>query len=350
MSSPIRVMIAEPDEDALGILRRVIARDRRFEPVGAATTGQQVLEELETLEPDVLFLALEIGDPSGIDVLTRIGEGSREVDVVVTSRSAESRMTMRALAGGALEFVSRASGRSEGSTYEERLDLALRNLAVSVAKRRQSRPVERVESVPVETSSLADAFDLVLIGISTGGPAALEVVLREIAGIRLPPVVIVQHMGRAFTSQLAAMLSRNAGRPVVEAERDMALEPGSIVLAPGGFHTELCRRRPGDRRYRLGVVEDEPVNGCRPSVDVMWRSVAANFDGDVLAFLMTGMGEDGSQGLRALREKGAYCIAQDEATSVVWGMPGAAVRSGLVDEVLSLEEIAVTMRRGIQKS
>ena len=101
---------------------------------------------------------------------------------------------------------------------------------------------------------------------------------------------------------------------------------------------------------RILVVEDEPVNGCRPSVDVMWRSVAANFDGDVLAFLMTGMGEDGSQGLRALREKGAYCIAQDEATSVVWGMPGAAVRSGLVDEVLSLEEIAVTMRRGIQKS
>lgn len=352
----IRVVLAENDEKSGKVIRRQIEKESSAEIVGEAQTGERVLELLEGLEPHALFLDLDIPGLGAMEVLRRAKEQFQDLVIVVVSGSSLASMTMKALSLGALEYVCKQPHPDSPTTYEDQIGRSVRNVKAVLIKHQGSeegngQDIKKSEALDLESmpDSLRKAFDLVVIGISTGGPAALQLILRNISTRDLPPILIVQHMGRLFTPQLAVTLTRSAGRPVVEAKDGMLLEPGSLILAPGGYHTEIGRIAPCESHHRIRIRDHEPVNGCRPSVDVTWRSVARYCKGEVLSILMTGMGEDGALGMKDLRDAGATCVAQDEASSVVWGMPRAAIREGLHHEVLSLVQIAQLVQEGIEK-
>ena len=179
-------------------------------------------------------------------------------------------------------------------------------------------------------------IDLVAIGASTGGPNTLATTFSRFPANLPVPIVVVQHMPPVFTRHLADRLSRESNLPVVEAEDGMVLEAGHAYIAPGDRHMVLARASAGGR---IVLNEDPPVNSCRPSVDVLFHSIEELFGGRVLTVVLTGMGEDGLAGVRALREKDAPVLIQDEASSVVWGMAGAVARAGLADAALPADEL-----------
>jgi two-component system, chemotaxis family, protein-glutamate methylesterase/glutaminase len=175
------------------------------------------------------------------------------------------------------------------------------------------------------------------VGASTGGPRALSAILPDLCGLIDQPILIVQHMPPDFTRSLAESLARQTGRTVIEAADGMPLRKGVVSIAPGGRHL-LLRGSPDSPT--MGLTDQPPENGCRPSADVLFRSAASVLRGGVVAVILTGMGCDGTAGLATIRRAGGHVIAQDEATSTVWGMPGSAVEAGLAHEVLPLDRIA----------
>jgi len=183
--------------------------------------------------------------------------------------------------------------------------------------------------------------ELVAVGVSTGGPNALQALVPKIPKEFPVPIVCVQHMPPMFTTSLAERLDRESAIHVQEGREGMEIQPGNMYIAPGGFHMTVVRG--ADGRMRLKTDQNPPVNSCRPSVDVMFDSVAATATGGVVSVILTGMGSDGANGTRKLRDKGAWSIAQDEATSVVWGMPGAVASQGQADEILPLDRIATRL-------
>jgi len=190
--------------------------------------------------------------------------------------------------------------------------------------------------------------ELVVLGVSTGGPNALQILVPKIPKEFPVPIVCVQHMPPMFTTSLAERLDRESAIHVQEGREGMEIQPGNMYIAPGGFHMTVVRGP--DSRMRLKTDQNPPVNSCRPSVDVMFDSVSATVTGGVLSVILTGMGSDGASGTRRLRDKGAWSIAQDEATSVVWGMPGAVAAQGQADEILPIERIAPRMTEIVSRA
>jgi two-component system chemotaxis response regulator CheB len=187
----------------------------------------------------------------------------------------------------------------------------------------------------------------VVIGTSTGGPRALSALLPDLCTVVELPILIVQHMPPGFTKSLADSLARQTGRKVVEATEGMPLERATVYIAPGARHLLL---RGSSVSPVIALNEQPPENGCRPSADVLFRSAASVLAGEVVAVILTGMGNDGTAGLSAIRRAGGHVIAQDEASSVVWGMPGSAVAAGVVDEVYPLDRIAVAVAAVVQRT
>lgn len=362
MVEKFRVLTAGPNRSATREFHASLEKDGDLELTALVHSESEILEGVRSLEPDILLVDLGMSDAD--EALSTVKSAKAilpDLAVIVVSSVLETNITMKALAAGALEYVAKDSEKLHSTTPKEQLDSALRSAKTFVSK---ARGAERSRSTRTQRShneadskpsvsipkQLEGDFDLILIGISTGGPSALETIFSKLGDRDLPPILIVQHMGRLFTNQLAATLARKSGRTVQEAWRQSELKPNSIYVAPGGFHTEVRVRTPGEEHHRLRVVEDPPVNGFCPSVDVTWQSVARHFKGKVAAFIMTGMGDDGAVGLQHVRESGAVCVAQDEASSVVWGMPGAAVRAGTPHHVLSLDEIRAAFHKGLGRS
>jgi len=207
-----------------------------------------------------------------------------------------------------------------------------------IAARQAIPTLPRRESTP-------GAIDLLAIGVSTGGPNALAELMPAI-GIGLPvPIVIVQHMPPLFTRLLAERIGSVSGIPCREGAADEVLRPGEAWVAPGGFHMEVRRDK---TQVRIALTEDKPENSCRPAVDVLFRSAALAYGPRVLAVVLTGMGQDGLRGSEVIRQAGGQILAQDEASSVVWGMPGAVAEAGLADKILPLNQIAQEIRRRIE--
>jgi len=327
---------------------RFVESSAQARVVGETGCAADVVELAASSDAELVFLDMDFDAPSGTTILKALRDRLPETTVIVMSALSSARATMEALSLGALEYVCTEPGKLQSTPLAPQIERAVHNAWVVNRKPTAKRKSKAAPASDLP-ESLRRSYDMVLIGISTGGPAALEVVVEQLAGADLPPVLIVQHMGRFFTAQLAETLTRAAGRPVKEGREGMMLEPGSIVVAPGGMHCEIGMVAPQEDFHRLRIRDSAPVNGCRPSVDVTWRSFARFFGGDVLSILMTGMGEDGAEGLAVLKGKGAVCVAQDEASSVVWGMPGAAVAAGTPHEVLSLEQIAELLATGVER-
>jgi two-component system chemotaxis response regulator CheB len=310
------------------------------EVIGTASDGTLGLRRIAELHPDVVTLDVEMPGLTGLETLAVIRKDFPHLPVIMystlTERGAEA--TLDALALGAVDYATKPSGAISREDAEEMVRTNLLPLVQLWGKRRASmRTVSRAAAPVLAAASTAPPpkkktgpIQLVVIGISTGGPAALADMMPMLPADLRVPVVIVQHMPPIFTTMLAQRLDSLSKLSVSEAVEFEHPLPGHAYIAPGGQHLEVRKRATG---LTFALTEDEPENSCRPAVDVLFRTAAEATDGHILGVVMTGMGQDGLIGAHLIRQQGGEVLAQDEASSVVWGMPGYVVREGLAKPV-----------------
>ncbi len=357
----MRVLVADDSILYRKVLTETLKSLPEIEVVGSVANGSQVVTKVRELHPDVLTLDIEMPGMNGIEVMNALRQAGLNVNVVVVSSVTLSGglMTLQALENGAFDFIT----KPQGSTRQENERLLREELAprlralghrLDVQKILRSRPacngsepnpstVTPTHGTPNSSAAVSKAKpEMVVIGVSTGGPNALATIFSNLPRLDVP-IVIVQHMPPIFTRLLAENLSSRSLMPVREASHNEEILPGEAYLAPGGKQMRLI---PGSSGVRLlHLSDDPPENSCRPSVDYLFRSVANHFPGKALAVILTGMGDDGTAGLRLLKRTGSNVIAQDQASCVVFGMPKAAIDAGVVDIVAPLENIAGSITR-----
>ncbi|MBP1807579.1 protein-glutamate methylesterase/protein-glutamine glutaminase [Rubellimicrobium aerolatum] len=341
----IRLLIVDDSATMRELIRRAVASDPLIEVVGTACDAREARAAIKALDPDVVTLDIEMPDMNGLDLLDRIMR-LRPTPVVMVSSLTRERAdaTVRALELGAFDCVGKPSPSSPQS-----LDVLPRIIRAAARGRRPAPLVPLPHRGP--GPAVADRRDrtsnvqVVALAASTGGVEALLRVFAELPA-NSPPVVVVQHMPPLFTSSLARRLDRVSPLSVSEATDGAVLAPGVAVIAPGGeTHLEVVGGR--DRPLRCRLVADAPTSGHRPSADRLFSSVAQKVGARSLGVILTGMGADGARGLLAMRQAGAHTIGQDEATSVVFGMPGSALRLGAVAEQLPLQHVAAGIARSL---
>jgi two-component system chemotaxis response regulator CheB len=337
-----RVLVVDDSVVMRRMLAEAVSSDPELEVAGYAANGQIALSLLDQLTPDVVTLDVEMPVMDGLSTLRAIRTSGRRLPIIMfstlTNRGAEA--TIDALASGASDYVAKPAGPGNYDSARERIREALlpkikalcRRSAATQPRAEGSQPRQR----PVQYKRKTEPVKMVTIGCSTGGPNALAQLLPNLPSDFPAPVLIVQHMPPAFTRFLAQRLSGLCRLPVEEAEPGTVVRAGKIWVAPGGYHMVVERV---EQQTRIGITEDPPENSCRPSVDVLFRSVAQVFGSRALAVVLTGMGQDGLRGCEQLASAGTEIVVQDEPTSVVWGMPGFVARGGLADAVLPIEEL-----------
>ena len=374
-SGPIRVMVVDDSAVIRGLITRMLESDEDVSVVSSVGNGQIAVNSLERTPVDVIILDIEMPVMDGLTALPKLIAIDKNVKIIMastlTARNAE--VSIKALSMGATDYVPKPSTSREISGENDfRRDLlekvknfgALRRQqmggAVSARKRPPSAPIGKVRNkkpgddkaakpeIParweLRDPSRVDIRepgkakpDVLAIGSSTGGPQALFAFLKALPKTINVPVVITQHMPATFTTILAEHITRMSGWECKEAKDGDRLEVGKILLAPGDFHMVVEQK--GTERV-VRVNQNPPENFCRPAVDPMLRSVAKVFGARVITVILTGMGNDGEKGSKAIVDAGGTIIAQDEKTSVVWGMPGAVATAGLCSAVLPVEELA----------
>ena len=347
--NPARVLVVDDSVVVRRLVTDALGEAPGIEVVGVASNGRLALDRIEQLHPDLVTLDVEMPEMDGLETLKEIRVRWPRLPVIMFSTLTErgGRITLEALQNGASDYVTKPANVGSVTQAKDavRDELTPRVHALTgragfsetrVAPRRPT-PV-----VPVERGTVRPPR-LVVVGASTGGPNALAEVVASLPVLSVP-VAIVQHMPPVFTQLLADRLATLSGRTVVEARDGTVLGPGSIVVAPGGHHLTVVGSA---TRPVVQITDDPPENSCRPAVDVLFRTAAACMQGALLAVVLTGMGEDGARGAADVRAAGGEVLVQDEATSVVWGMPGAVVRAGLADATLSLPEVAGAIARRV---
>jgi two-component system, chemotaxis family, protein-glutamate methylesterase/glutaminase len=339
----------------------------RMELCGVACDGIECLEQVKRLCPDVLVLDLEMPGLNGLEVLDRLRAERPELPVIMCSAYTEhgAISTLEALAHGASDYVMKPTAQRDSASAMKSLSLQLlpRIAALTKNSKWRKREIEGAQtSEGVRRAGCDDVveqascpIEIVVIGLSTGGPAALEQLLPKLPKDFPAPVLIVQHMPKLFTSALAERLDKCCALRVEQAYDNATIRPGTVWLAPGDAHMEVAPRRAmtGDRESfqtrssRIRLHQEEPLNHCRPSVDYLFFSAARMYGAGALALVMTGMGADGLNGARAVYERGGVVLAQDEATSAVWGMPGRVSEAGIASSTLPLWNIADALKQRV---
>ncbi len=333
-SPRIRVMVCDDSLVVRGLLCRLVESDPALELAGRAGNGAEAVRQVALLKPDVLVLDIEMPVMDGLAALPELLRAHPRLRVLVastlTTRGAD--IALRALRAGAADYVAKPSAAGELSAPGGFRDAFLARLR-ALGARPDARPAPR----PAPVARPAARPRVVAIGCSTGGPQALFALFGALPKNFPLPVVLTQHMPKTFTPILADHITRLGGLPCAEARDGQMLAPGQALLAPGDRHL-LVEAQGAGLAARLS--DGPPEHFCRPAVDPMLRSLAAATAGRTLAVILTGMGHDGLAGSRALVEAGGQVLAQDQPTSVVWGMPGAVAQAGLAREVLPLDAIA----------
>jgi two-component system chemotaxis response regulator CheB len=357
----LRVLIVDDSAVIRGLLRRTLEEDPEVEVVASVSNGQQAIDVVSRQAIDVVLLDIEMPVMDGMTALPKIIAANPSVRVVMASTLTErnAAISLNALRQGASDYIAKPTAKhelhSERGFRDELLEkvksLAGRKLG-RVASRASERPVVSVPTVNVTALKfrpVSNAVPKVLcIGSSTGGPQALFTLFQGLRGqIGDIPVLIAQHMPKAFTGILAEHLSKVADVPCAEGVDGEPLRAGRIYIAPGDFHMSIMR---GGNGLQVRLDQDPPENFCRPSVEPLFRSVTAEFGAAALALILTGMGHDGVVAARGLVDAGGTLLAQDEKSSVVWGMPGAVVAAGLCADVLPIDEIAPRVVRLLRRN
>lgn len=346
----IRLLIVDDAVVIRRLLADCFAGDPDIDVVGTAANGQIALAKLPQLNPDAITLDMEMPVMDGLQTLAAIRKTHRTLPVIMFSTLTErgASATLDALALGASDYVTKpANVGSVGAAMQR-----VRNELIPKIRALCGRNTAPAEPIGGEIKAVAPRpqygliapaqVDVLAIGVSTGGPNALAALLPGLVRNFPVPIVIVQHMPPLFTRLLAERLEAVSGLVVREGRAGVALRPGDVWVAPGGYHMEVEKAVCG---VRLRTQEEPPENSCRPAVDVLFRSVARVYGARTLAVVLTGMGQDGLRGCEHIREANGRILVQDEASSVVWGMPGAVAHAGLAHKVLPLPALAAEINR-----
>jgi len=353
----VRVMIVDDAVIVRGLFSRWVEAEPDLQVVGSLRSAREALEQFERADPDVVVLDIEMPDLDGLAALPLLLAKKRDLVVIMAStltrRNAE--ISLRAMALGATDYIAKpeTSRDAVGSlAFRRELVEKIRQLGLRAKRLRLANAAHARAPLPgkaqLKKTEPAPAFSLrplpmvpprvLLIGASTGGPQALTALMAQIDGVlERAPVLVTQHMPPTFTTLLAEHLARASKRPAHEAKDGEEVNAGTIYLAPGGKHMRVSRR---DGIAVIAIDDGEPINFCKPSVDPLFSSAAKVWGSWALGLMLTGMGADGSHGAQAIVAAGGSVIAQDEATSVVWGMPGQVAQLGICSAVLPLGEIA----------
>ena len=344
VSTRTRVMVVDDSAVVRGFIVRILQSDPAIELVATCSNGQSAVHQVARAQPDVVILDIEMPVMDGLTALPKLLAADPDTRVIMASTLTQknAEVSLEAMALGAADYIPKPVASQLNGNDNFQRDLLAKIAALG--RRRLMRtqiaapniiarkpPTFSLRSVPAREPRI------VTIGSSTGGPQALLTLLKGLSPDCAGPVVIAQHMPATFTTVLAQHIERAAGRPCREAVHGEAIVPGRIYLAPGDFHFELAREGTG---LKAQLNKTPPQNFCRPSVNPLFSSVARLFGAQTVAIMLTGMGSDGLDGTREIAAAGGAVIAQDEASSVVWGMPGAIANAGLCSAVLPLTSIA----------
>jgi two-component system chemotaxis response regulator CheB len=356
---PIRVLLVDDSAVVRGLISRLLAEQPDMEVVATASNGAMGLRAVTEHTFDVIVLDVEMPVMDGLTALPRLLAADPHVRVIIASTLSKpgATVTVRALAAGAADYIAKptASGAltaigSPDGDFRRGLVEKIRCLGDAGRRRREARgaaaPAAAVVTAEGPASSpgytLRQAVrparpEVLVIGSSTGGPQALSTLVGALPASLGLPVLIAQHMPPQFTAILAEHLARIGRRPCAEGRDGEAIEPSRIYVAPGNHHMIVTADGP---YRRIGINQDAPENFCRPAVDALFRSAAQAYGAGTLAIVLTGIGADGTRGSRSVAEVAGTVMAQDEASSVVWGMPGSVARAGLCSAILPLEALS----------
>ena len=352
----LKVLVVDDTIFYRKIVSDVLSKFPDVEVVGTASNGQIALSKIKSLKPDLITLDVEMPVLDGLGVLEAIKKEGLEVGVIMVSTltTRGSKITMKALELGAFDFVTKTD-RDDPEENFKALHLALLPRVRAYARRLEFRKSLREGKLPSKLKSRLAAIsddatrksflakrraksDIVAVGISTGGPNALIKVLPALPDNLGVPIVLVQHMPPTFTKSLAESLNQKCSLRVKEGEDGEVLEPNTVYIAPGGKQMKVATGVGGKKV--VCITNDPPENNCKPAADYLFRSVAKEYRNRATGVIMTGMGQDGTLGLKVMKSFGAVVIAQDAESCVVYGMPKAAVEAGVVDIVAPLDKIA----------
>ena len=359
----LKILVVDDTVVYRKIVSDVLAELPNVQIVGTAHNGKAALLKVQTLKPDLLTLDIEMPEVNGLEVLAELRKSAPHIGAVMLSTltSEGGVMTMKALELGAFDFIPKPQSGTmteNKAAVKKALEPILaafqrsrRVIGASAAartssrlarNRRVTRFIRPTAAVTVQTKPSS----IIGIGISTGGPNALAQMLPQLPADINVPVVIVQHMPPMFTQSLARSLDQKCALEVHEAVNGEPLRPNVVYIAPGGKQMKIVAGADGRQRI-IKITDDPPENSCKPSVDYLFRSIADHYVGRATGVIMTGMGSDGSAGLQLMKRNGAFIIAQDESSCVVYGMPKEPTQAGIVDVVVPLGNIASAMLRSI---
>ena len=359
-----RILIVDDSAVMRSLLRSVVSADSSLEVAGTAVDGASALNSLNALRPDLILLDVEMPVMDGLVTLKELRRRGHKMPVIMCSALTQrgAKVTLEALAGGASDYVTKPTGQANREAAMKALgqDLGPKIHALTghdrglISNQNQAwnqtpglapvfpglpRSVQFPPAPPPRVQAITKNPTVLAIGVSTGGPAALDVLLPALPASFPLPVLIVQHMPELFTKLFAERLDSRCPLRVREAAEGDPVRVGTISIARGNWHLEVLSPARHGSPPTLHLTQGPLENHCRPAVDVLFRSVAAVYGSGSLGVVLTGMGSDGMAGSRVIREQGGAVLAQDRASSTVWGMPGAVANTGLANKVLSLNDL-----------
>jgi two-component system, chemotaxis family, protein-glutamate methylesterase/glutaminase len=351
--SKTRVLVVDDSSVIRRIVSEMLSADAGIEVAGTASNGKIALSKIVQLNPDLVTLDVEMPEMDGLETIREIRKRWPKLPILMFSTLTErgASTTLDALALGATDYVTKPTPSEGGEAVRNRVREELLAKVRALAPAAQSS--EKVTAPPPRVIRLDSArrknsaqapVQVVAVGVSTGGPSALDTLIPALPKDLPVPVVLVQHMPPLFTRLLAERLDQRSQLRVAEAVSGQPLKPGTVWIAPGDNHMTV---EGVPWTARIGTNRDQPENSCRPAVDVLFRSVAKVFGAGTLAIVLTGMGSDGLRGCEGIREIGGQIVIQDKESSVVWGMPGAVYQAGLADEVVPLNSMADAIGRRV---
>lgn len=348
MTAKTKVLVVDDATVVRGMLSKIINGEPDMEMIGSAADGKAGVEKAEQLRPDVIVLDIDMPVMGGIEALGILQQRLPEIPVIIfsTLSRAGATITLDALAAGAADYSTKPSNAGSSAAAADQVRAELVEKIRGLAPRRSARPgggagpsgvAPAPSPSPIATRPrLGQGVDALIIGSSTGGPAALEQVLPQLPGRLHLPILIVQHMPPTFTAVLANRLDKICPFPVHEAAQGMKVEAGQCYLAAGGLHMRVAR---GQNGVHINLDDGPKIKSCRPAVDALFDSAGEAYGSRLAATILTGMGDDGLDACTRLAKRNVEIIVQDEESSIVWGMPGAVAKAGLATKCLPLSQI-----------